>query len=657
MLGTPVVPGTLTSAASSATYSVPVTVPVPPGTALVVFAGAAGATAATGVTDSQGNAYGLVASSTANEYLQAFTGTATTGLNPLAGDAWTVTFGAANAQQKNILVIAPPGASLPADLATATNGSSVAVVVAGTAASGNEIAIAAIQDANAGGAPAGWTLTPLAALSPAGQQFTSVAWGLNAAAGTVSSVAGITSAPWATVLVTLPVTPPVALGPAQAPSGGAQLPPYPVLPAPRTWAAKDKLLTPRLRADPGNALSLLANPPLTVTGQTSTQQNVPNATVTLLSMDTELVDTWGAHTVPDRSVFPSLAGWYLAEGFVTIANPAAGTTATAGIQAFAAGTGYQSDGAKVATNGTNLLSPGCADLIQVDPSTQDSIGLYCWQDSGAAHPVSQAWLKTEWVCAPSGTVVTSPVAAAGWTSGATVLLGPVAAGAVTVLVADPSGIVTGGTVSLGYGDPVQEDVTVTSVTGQTVGISACAYPHPAQSAVSVPVSAAFMNQQVRDKIRFLSYRPAARLANTSVAQTLAAQVWPAGTAVQLADPSATAHCTDNFSGWSASAPTRYTFPVSGTYRVYGQVYATDTTPAFTLSAGLAVSGGITQWGDRVLTAGGTSTESACATARRVIRVTAGQYVELIGSQSSGGGRVLKNSGNTLCKLVTVFRGL
>ena len=71
------------------------------------------------------------------------------------------------------------------------------------------------------------------------------------------------------------------------------------------------------------------------------------------------------------------------------------------------GTVHSSDGGKVGNNGTNFPIPTVADLVQVNPATDDSIALYAWQASGGAAPIASAWLKTEWVCAPSGTVVES----------------------------------------------------------------------------------------------------------------------------------------------------------------------------------------------------------------------------------------------------------
>jgi hypothetical protein len=140
------------------------------------------------------------------------------------------------------------------------------------------------------------------------------------------------------ILLTFPAAAPAALGNQGSPSGGAQLPPYPVLPNPRTWSPQDMLLTPWLRADPGNALTLLANPPLLIAGQTQTVQAIPHATVTTIALDTELTDAWQSHTIPNRQTYPPLPGWYLAEGFAFVNDTTTGTVVTAGIQAWQNGT-------------------------------------------------------------------------------------------------------------------------------------------------------------------------------------------------------------------------------------------------------------------------------------------------------------------------------
>jgi hypothetical protein len=651
MIGVPQLAGFLASAVSQPSYQVPVSLPVPPGTVVTVYAGASGSTSATAVTDSQGSVYGLAASSTSQEWLQAYTGTCAAGLNPLASDYWTVTFATANTQNKNILAVTAPGCGVP-DVATQADGNSAAPSVSGSAANGNELLLCCVQCASAGGDP---SFTGLFGVGvQAGSQVTSVAYGPVARSGAVTAAASIASAPWAALLLTFPAALPEALGNQSSPSGGAQLPPYPGLPAPRTWSQGDMLLTPWLRADPGNALTLLANPPLVIAGQTTTTQSIPNATVTTLAIDTELTDAWLSHTIPARQVFPPLEGWYLAEGHAFVNDTTTGTVCTVGVQAVDNGTAYSSDGAKVANNGSNFPIPVVADLVEVNPATDDSIALYVWQNSGAPAPIASAWLKTEWVCGPSGTVISNPVPAGGWTTGGTTLLQSVTQGDTAVLVEDPTGIVTGGTIALDAANAAQESVTVTSAAGQTIGISACAYPHPASAPVAVPVSAAWMNQQVRDKIRFLSFRPIARLSSQGQAQGIPTQSWPAGTPIDFADPGTSGYRdVDNWSGFVG--PAEYAFPVPGTYLVYGQVYLGDASVPVLVSAGLSVDGGTTMWGDRTLSAGDTS-DGVCATVRRTLRVSDGQTVQLIGSQGSGGNLNVLATAATHSRLVIIFRG-
>jgi hypothetical protein len=293
--------------------------------------------------------------------------------------------------------------------------------------------------------------------------------------------------------------------------------------------------------------------------------------------------------------------------------------------------------------------------VQSNPATDDGIALYVWQDSGAAAPVASAWLKTEWVAASSGTVVSPPVPAAGWTTGGTTLLQPVTAGATAVLVADPAGIIAGGKIALDAGNPAEEAVTVTSAAGQTIGISACLYPHPALAPVAVPISAAFMNQQVRDKISFLAYRPIARLSSQGQAQGLPSQAWPAGTPIGWAAPaSAGFGDVDNWGGFNGT--TGYVFPVPGTYFLYGQVYLQSAASPGLVSAGLSISGGTIMWGDRTLSSGSTA-DGVCATVRRTLRVAAGQTVQVYGSQGSGGSLNVLGTFATHSRLIVVFRGM
>ena len=649
MIGLPALAGFLQTSASATSYQVTADAALPAGTSVTLFAGCT-STAANMVTDSQGNSYALDVSVTANQSLQAFTGILTAGLNQLAGDYWTVYFSAANTQQKTITVVANTGVGAP-DVAVGANGSSASPSVSGAATNGNEVTLACCQCANTGGTP---SFSAYSSVSSVTGQSAGYGWANRA--GTVTAAPSITSAPWAMILLTFPASTPVALGNQSSPSGGVQLPPFPVLPNPRTWSPADMLLTPLLRADPGNALTLLANPPLVIAGQTLTTQSVPNAADTTLALDTELLDAWQSHTIPDRQVYPPLEGWYLAEGHAFVNDTTTATVCTCGIQVNNNGTIHSSDGGKVSNNGVNFPIPTVADLVEINPATEDSIALYVWQNSGGPAPVASAWLKTEWVAASSGTVVNPPYPSAGWTTGATSLLESVAAGANEILVADPTGIVGGGTIALDAGNAAEEAVTVASAFGQTVDISACAYPHPVSAPVAVPVSAAWMNQQVRDKINFLSCRPIARLTSQGTSQTLASQSWPAGTAVTFSNPAASGYRdVDNFGGWTSFNANQYVFPVSGTYYLYGQVYLADASSPVLVSAGLSVNGGTVWWGDRTLSAGNTA-DGVCATVRRVVRVQAGEYAEVFGSQGSGGPLAVLGTAASHSRLLAIFRG-
>jgi hypothetical protein len=108
---------------------------------------------------------------------------------------------------------------------------------------------------------------------------------------------------------------------------------------------------------------------------------------------------------------------------------------------------------------------------------------------------------------------------------------------------------------------------------------------------------------------------------------------------------------DNFRGWNSGE--NYIFPVSGVYYVYGQVLMSSAET--NLSAGIAVSGGTIQWGASVRSDG--TAEPLCATVRREIRVTAGEYVTLYCCQNSGSTLSLLTSGGaSYSTMIIIFRG-
>ena len=192
------------SAVSSATYANTVTSAAPAGSAVTVVASAASTTTATGVTDSKGNTYALVQSATAAApYQQVFQAVNVTALT--TSDTITVTFGAANVQEKNIIAVATSyvPAVTPLDFSAQATGTSTAPSVAGTPTAYGDALLFIASWATAGGAgtvPDGWQLAAQANVS--GQQWTGLWYSVNVApSGSVTASAAITSAAWAGVLL------------------------------------------------------------------------------------------------------------------------------------------------------------------------------------------------------------------------------------------------------------------------------------------------------------------------------------------------------------------------------------------------------------------------------------------------------------------------
>ena len=209
------------SAVSSATYANTVTSAAPAGSAVTVVASAASTTTATGVTDSKGNTYTLVQSATAAApYQQVFQAVNVTALT--TSDTITVTFGAANVQEKNIIAVATSfvPAVTPLDFSSQATGTSAAPSVAGTPTAYGDALLFIASWATAGGAgtvPDGWQIAAQANVS--GQQWTGLWYSVNVApSGSVTASAAITSAAWSGVLLGYKASPaqPLTMAPTPA---------------------------------------------------------------------------------------------------------------------------------------------------------------------------------------------------------------------------------------------------------------------------------------------------------------------------------------------------------------------------------------------------------------------------------------------------------
>jgi hypothetical protein len=462
--------------------------------------------------------------------------------------------------------------------------------------------------------------------------------------------------------------------------------PFPgwITPQPRTWSQGDFITTPRLRGDMTNFGAMIAGQarPILVASMANTFA-LTSGVVTLLPFNSTIIslNTWNVQIINATRTNPyyqiPLPGWYLLQGNVsysTAGSPASFKFAMGFDEVIngASAVNIDGGGAPASTTAAENGSAGC-DLVQFNSfaNSGDTLAVYGFTNNTTTTHVAIATLMSEWVALPSpgatltkytgpyGTKVSSPAGILPFPAGpGTTQTAGIVPGATSISVADPTGIIVGGTLGLGYingnlvppgttGSGVApEPVTVTSVSGATIGISATVYGHASGDPVAVPVSAALLNQQCRDAINFMTYPPILRAVATQ-AQSIPSSGFPGTT--QITSLSAT---VDNFGGLSAST---YTVPISGVYLVYGQVYYAGSSTGFVAGAGLKFAGGTTQWGTIWAFNGGTA-QSLAATVRRQIRLVAGQTIQLIAYQALGSAMNTEFSApNQTCRLIVVFR--
>ena len=352
-------------------------------------------------------------------------------------------------------------------------------------------------------------------------------------------------------------------------------PPYPQVPAPITWA-NGPILTSQLRNDVTNAVLFLSNRPL-YAGQITTGNSINSGVEQPLGMNVELVDSWSGHQASTGygiSYYCQAAGWYLCQGTV----PWAYSTATQEVfyNSFSGLTGGAAFGVhgeiQLVGSGHNP-SPQICDLIQQTVTGPiggggDKITLNGIQNTGS--PLALAATATE-----------LPYVTIRWVCA------------------------TSGTASL---------------------------PVPANASWPVPaayITSAFLNANIRDTIRFLTYPPIYRAHYTAGSSTLPAQTFPAGTVVPL-----TTIDVDNYSGGATGTPAGYTAPVGGVYFCHGQFNLASSANQINVCAGLQVNGGTIAWGGSVFAlanASGTGTVIS-----RRLRLNAGDTVQFCASQGTPG---------------------
>jgi hypothetical protein len=363
------------------------------------------------------------------------------------------------------------------------------------------------------------------------------------------------------------------------------------LPNPRTWAAADLVTVPRLRADVTNAVAFLSQRPYFI-GQCSTGPSTASATDTPLPLDTELTDAWNAHVGPPAATpgafWGPVPGWYL----VDVRAPFAFTSTTAapfmaGVQGVAGGSAFGPVHGALTVNGSGsqTIVPRCVDLVSqlqtgAPNASTDYIQPTARQDSGGSVSLQ----------------------------------------------------------NLAYDMPAVSIRWVCSATGSApIAV-------PPLTAVPTPITAAWLNANVRDTIKFLIFPPVCKAVATSgsVANS------------SLASPQGISPASVTFDNWAGFSAGKYTAPVAGRYLVAGQVnFASSSTTA--MYACGVTAGGVTYWGGAVRFTGSSLAGGASVTKR--VRLTAGQTVQLVAAQSTGGSLSLNGTAANQTRLIVVWEGI
>lgn len=351
------------------------------------------------------------------------------------------------------------------------------------------------------------------------------------------------------------------------------MPPTYPQPSPEAWEADQVITSPTLREQATEAIGFLAYRPLGVfANQSGTGQGVSDQ---FMVCPVELYDNWDGHSTSDEQYYYcQTPGWYLAQSRVPF-NYTSGTGAI-----FAAGFNALSNGASVANSLGALL------------------------DNASTFPL------TCQVCDLIPLYITGAIGGTG----------------------DYIGFLTyngaGTTVDLENNASVFPMVTirwVAAISG-TTGLAV-----PANGSWPVPpsyVTSTFLNTSIYRTMQFLLYPPICKVVYTPGTTTIPSQAFPAGTVIPMGTV-----VVDNYSGYSTSTHA-YTAPVSGNYFCYGQMNLAANATSTGYGAGFSINGGTTIWGDVVKTYASNGGGGASVTKR--LQLTAGQTLQLVGVQGTGG---------------------
>jgi hypothetical protein len=180
------------------------------GQCITVVASASGTNVPTSCTDSQGNSYATIQTSSTTPAMAVFQ--AVNAFPLTTSDTITVNFGTADVTEKNFIALVTAGvlAASVTDFSAQAHATSTAPSVSGTPANFGDLLLFFLTSASAGGVPTpadGWTL--LQQQQVASQQYTSVYSSSNVSGSAVTASATIVSAAWTGIILGLKSSPAV----------------------------------------------------------------------------------------------------------------------------------------------------------------------------------------------------------------------------------------------------------------------------------------------------------------------------------------------------------------------------------------------------------------------------------------------------------------
>lgn len=382
----------------------------------------------------------------------------------------------------------------------------------------------------------------------------------------------------------------------------AFFPPYP-----RTWIDQaagvqgDSLRAPLVEADAGAGVLWHRQRPL-FQGFPGLAQSIPSRVFTAVTGLTELIDNWAGHsdtTNTGRYYAPNTGtdDWYLASGHIPY-NTGTTNDFIAGVRVSG---GTVQEGGRVPGGSGHVVSTMVLDLVQMNGASNDYVELMAYNDTAAA---------------------------------------------VNTVVAAKSPSLTVRWVGM---DPAS---------GSSFTPALPAVPHTWTATDIVTGSAAgankvTLNTELRDAIRFLNNPPIARVTAFGTVQTI-----PTGTGWTSINLTAAGETVDNYGGWAIANPSRYTCQRAGLYLIagFGNLIETASNSgyrAIRLQQTFAAGGTQTYAGWSALPDPVRSTGTGLY-ATGLIRMAAGDYVEVQMQQTAGAARTLYSGDGNASRLVAVW---